>query len=185
MYKEEKSSQIAAFFTSREGGHISHLKLLKLMYIADRKSLEKLGFPMTYDKMKSLPHGPILDMTLNYIGSSATPMPESWRGMLSKNCANSISVCSNSVINDSMLSEVDSDILNEVYDEFGHFEKYQLRDLTHDPKAFPEWKDPNGSSSPIHYESVFIALGDSEEVAEIKANEVRSIEAMDSIFDSL
>ena len=69
MYKEEKSAQIAAFFVEREGGKIPHLKLIKLMYIADRMSMEKTGFPMTYDRMKSLPHGPILDKTLNFIDS--------------------------------------------------------------------------------------------------------------------
>jgi len=59
MYQEEKSAQIAAFFTKQEGGRIAHIKLIKLLYIADRTSMEESNFPITYDTMKSLPHGPI------------------------------------------------------------------------------------------------------------------------------
>ena len=183
MYKEEKSAQIAAFFVEREGGKIPHLKLIKLMYIADRMSMEKTGFPMTYDRMKSLPHGPILDQTLNFIDSKPTPMPESWAKFLEKECRHTLTL--HEEMEFSSLSLNDIDILNDVYDTYGHLGKYALRDLTHDPLHFPEWRDPNGSSLPIHYEDIFLAVGDSNELASAKAEQIRTIEAIDNIFDSL
>lgn len=183
MYKEEKSAQIAAFFVEREGGDISHLKLIKLMYIADRLSMEKTGFPMTYDRMKSLPHGPILDKTLNYIDSKPTPMPESWAKFLVKGGPHTISL--HEEIDFSSLSPNDINTLEEVYEEYGHLSKYALRDLTHDPDHFPEWRDPKGSSLPIHYKDIFLAVGDSDELARAKAEQIRAIETIDNIFDSL
>jgi uncharacterized phage-associated protein len=41
------------------------LKLLKLMYLADRKSLLETGVPITGDSISALDKGPVLSQTYN------------------------------------------------------------------------------------------------------------------------
>ena len=47
MFNEQKAAQIAAWFLGKAGGTMPHLKLMKLMYLAERESMAKHGFPMT------------------------------------------------------------------------------------------------------------------------------------------
>ena len=183
MYQEEKSAQIAAFFTKQEGGAIAHLKLIKLVYIADRTSMEESNFPITYDQMKSLPHGPILDRTLNAIDS---PNQENclWNKYITHNGRYDCKLA-NSENDLDLLSGFDLSILEKVWEKYGHLNKWELRDLPHDPRYFPEWEDPKQSSKPIRYETVLEALGNTREVARAKAAEIESINALDSLLASL
>ena len=48
MY-EEKAAQAAALFLLKAGGPMPHLKLMKLLYIADRESYRRRGSPITGD----------------------------------------------------------------------------------------------------------------------------------------
>lgn len=46
-YCEKRAAQTAAFFICRAGGAIEVLKLMKLMYLAERESLARYGEPIT------------------------------------------------------------------------------------------------------------------------------------------
>ena len=63
QYDEIKATQVAAYFLSKFNNRISKLKLMKLMYIADRESFRICGEPITYDAYCSMPHGPVLSKT--------------------------------------------------------------------------------------------------------------------------
>ena len=45
---------------------MSHLKLMKLLYLADREGVHQLGYLLSGDR-PAVPHGPVLSMTLNLI----------------------------------------------------------------------------------------------------------------------
>ena len=53
-YKERKAAQTAAFFALRSGGSINILKLAKLLYLAERESMEKFDEPLFYDRLVSM-----------------------------------------------------------------------------------------------------------------------------------
>ena len=55
------------------------------------------------------------------------------------------------------LRNVAPDVLDAVWEHFGHMGRWQIRDYAH--HHCPEWEDPHGSSSPIPDEKVFRALG--------------------------
>ena len=67
MYSDEKIGQIAGYFLTKSAGRMPHLKLMKLMYLADREALRQYGRPMTFDNFVALPHGPVLSRTLDLI----------------------------------------------------------------------------------------------------------------------
>lgn len=61
---------------------MSHLKLMKLLYLADRESLRLHGLSMTGDCLVSMPHGPVLSMTLNLMDGDVESGPNGWEDMI-------------------------------------------------------------------------------------------------------
>ena len=56
-FKERKAAQVTRLFIRCNGDEsFSTRKLLKLIYLVDRKALELWGFPVTYDTPKNLPY---------------------------------------------------------------------------------------------------------------------------------
>jgi hypothetical protein len=49
-------------------------------------------------------------------------------------------------IREGELSQVEEDLIDEIFFEFGTKSRWELVDYTH---RLPEWQDPNGSSIPI------------------------------------
>ena len=66
-FRSRKAAQICEYYASQSGGSIDKLKLIKLMYLSERKFLSAYHHPMLYDEYYSLPHGPICSSTLNGI----------------------------------------------------------------------------------------------------------------------
>lgn len=161
-FNERKAAQAAACLLHKAGGSLSVLKLMKLMYLAERRSLKKYGDTITGDAFVSMPHGPVLSMTYNCMngehagGESAWPTWIADRANYQVALKNADSIRS---IDDDLLalSESDVECLLEVWNEFGHWDQYRLRDYTHSG-ACPEWEDPRGSSRPIPPARIFKAL---------------------------
>ena len=83
VLNERKVSQMAAYFLYKRGGRMSHLKLMKLLYLADRESLRLYGLSMTGDCLVSMPHGPVLSMTLNLMDGDVESGPNGWESLIS------------------------------------------------------------------------------------------------------
>lgn len=145
-----------------------HLKLMKLMYLADREAMREHGFPITGDRFVAMPHGPVLSLTLSHIDGdveSSADGWDSWIGDKADHCVEVIRPVDREALDE--LSDADIAVLQQVWDTFGSMTKWQIRDYTHDPRHCPEWRDPQGSSHAIRYRDVFRALGMS--VAEANA----------------
>lgn len=185
MFNEQKTAQIAAWFLSQEGGAMPHLKLMKLMYLADREAMAEHGFPMTGDRFVAMPHGPVLSLTLNHINDAAPSTPNGWDDWISDK-AGYVVALARDVNNEALdeLSKADLGVLEGVWKKFGWMSKYQIRDFTHNPENCPEWKDPDGSSFPIQYEAVFEALGFPPDVAQSMSAAIRSQDLIDKSLAS-
>jgi uncharacterized phage-associated protein len=188
-FNERKVADMAAFFLHSSGGRLPVLKLMKLLYLADRAAMDSFNFPISGDRMVSMPNGPVLSRTLDLMnGYQVQGQGQAWNSKVADREEYEVSIKPDSysaegnLITDS-LSEAEKDILQATYKRFGGMGKYQLVDYTHDKCA--EWKDPNGSSSPIGYEDVFIALGRNKETAAEAAEDIESCDAVDRIFASL
>lgn len=157
-FNTRKAAQVVAFFAIREGGAINVLKVAKLVYIADRKNMEKFEFPITGDNFVSMDHGPVNSITFNCI-NGMQGAKEEWEKFVTDRSGYTVGVSQNDLTEDGLdqLSEAELETLNEVWAEFGPMTKYEVRDWTHN--NCPEWEDPNGSSSPIPFSRVFKYLG--------------------------
>jgi uncharacterized phage-associated protein len=74
-FNRRKAAQVAAFFARAEGGRINVLKLVKLIYLADREFVLRHGEPMLDDRWVSMPHGPVNSGTYDMIQGMQGPDP--------------------------------------------------------------------------------------------------------------
>jgi uncharacterized phage-associated protein len=177
VFNSEKVAQIAAYFLQKEGGTAPYLKLLKLMYLADRESMRQRAFSISGDRAVSMPHGPVLSQTYELMNGSARD--DSWDAWIAACSRYDLSLAQpHSTRELDELPPSDIAVLDTVHAQFGHLNKWQLVDWTHANCA--EWSDPNGSSMPIDPMDTFRALGFAADDARARAdayNERRELAA--------
>lgn len=169
LFDERRAAQAAAFLLHRAGGNLPLIKLVKLMYLAERLSLKRYGEPITGDKFVSMPHGPVLSRTYDHMNDALPSVEGGWDTWIADRAGHVVELRDESMIRTPeqdllRLSETDIEVLGEVWGEFGHWDRWELVRYTHSG-ACPEWEDPDGSSTPIPYEYLFQKLGYSEEEA--------------------
>lgn len=184
MFNECKVAQMAAYLLAKDGARMAHLKLMKLLYLSDRRSMEFFGFPITGDHVVAMPHGPVLSMTLNLIDGDVESCENGWESWISDKANHQVSLKRQPSIDLlDELSTADLSCMDAVWNEFGHMDKWQIRDYTHE--HCPEWKDPRGSSVAIPYEEIFTALGKSPETASKLCARIESSRSLDNLFACL
>lgn len=157
-FKVRKAAQVAAFFAMAEGGSINVLKLVKLIYLADRRFLEKHDCSILNDRLVSMPHGPVNSLTYGYIDGFLNRR-EDWDAFITDRENHKVALANPDITIDDLdeLSRAELRVLKEVAAKFRKYTGYRLRDYTH--RHCPEWEDPNGSSNPIPYERLLKHLG--------------------------
>lgn len=154
-FNARKAAQVAAFFAIKGDGRINVLKLTKLIYLADRKHIEKYDYPIVDDQLVSMPHGPVDSQTFRYINGQ--DVGNGWDEFISEKKKHIVRLA-RPISVDALdeLSDAEIETLQEIWLSFGSMDQYTLRDWTHN--NCPEWEDPQGSSYPIPYKRVFRCL---------------------------
>lgn len=186
LFDERKAAQAAACLLHRAGGKLPLLKLMKLMYLAERLSLKRYGDTITGDAFVSMPHGPVLSMTYDHMNGALSSDEGGWETWVSDRADNAVALRDESMIRTpeedlTALSETDLECLNEVWKEFGHWDKYKLRDYTHS-EACPEWENPKGSSRPIPPGRLLKAVGYNPEQVEVLTRRLHEQRYINSAF---
>lgn len=165
---------------------MAHIKLMKLLYLADRESIKRYGLPITGDEYYSLPHGPVLSKTLDLANGSAESSQDGWDCWISDKENHEVAV-RREVSRDSLdeLTNAEIEVLDCVWKQFGHMTRWEIRDYTHNKQHVPEWEDPKGSASPIPLSRVMRAVGRSPEQIQNDLEEVRAQRHIEAVFASL
>lgn len=163
LFDERKAAQAAAFLLYKAGGQLPLLKLMKLMYLAERESLRLYGDTITGDSFVSMNQGPVLSMTYEYINGGIQSAQDGWASWISDRADHNVALRDPSMIRSPgqdllVLSDTDMECLAAVWKQFGHLDKWALVRYTHS-SACPEWEDPHGSSRPIPMGRLLKALG--------------------------
>ncbi len=151
------------------------MKLVKLLYLADRQVLVQWGRPISFDWYFSLPHGPVLSFTLDCINAQRDPEnPGYWHRFISERQGHDVRLIGE--VQADQLSEAEEAALDAVFKKFGFMDQFQLRDWCHE--HLPEWRDPHGSRLPIDIGDILRAEGynddDVQEVMEGLATEAHA-----------
>ena len=161
---------------------MSYMKLIKLLYLADREALLNWGWPITTDSYVSMKHGPVLSGVLNLINEGNVPSEDSaWSKFVSGPEGYDVHLLSDDVPSDE-LSRAEEGLLNSVFQRFGHMNRWTLVERLHE---LPEWKDPDGSALPIRYSDILKAGGKSEQDIAAVMSELQSLNASELLVRSL
>jgi len=189
MFTERKAAQMAAFFLDKAGGKMSPIKLLKLMYLADRESYKECGFPISDDDAAAMEHGPVLRETLN-LASGTNESNGYWCNLISEwegHTEDRHQDCLHSWYDRIPKSELDNhqiglrrelnsddrgklsrggiELMDSIYAKFGNWSSEELVDYTH---TLQEWqKNHENGCVPIRPEHILRAVGKSREEAEV------------------
>lgn len=185
MFNERKAAQMAAFFLGQNPeGRMPHLKLIKLLYLADREAVRNFGFPISGDRMVSMPHGPVLSMTLNLMDGDIESCPGGWEDWISDKENHEISL--RQPLNTETLDEIapaELEVLRAVWQKFGFMGKWEIRDWTHNHCS--EWEDPLGSSNPIPFERLAQSVGFDAATAKELSAQIQAEQEIDKLFATL
>lgn len=184
-FNARKAAQVIAYLASKSHEKRLHVvKAIKLVYLADRESIAKFGFPILDEDRVSMPHGPVNSTTYSHACGEYDLAASGWSDFLRDRSNHQISVKHGLTTEDfDELSDADLACLDRVWRRFGSMGPWELRDWTHKRTNIPEWEDPHGSSRSIPLVRIMSILGieSPDEQAEI-AEEQRRI---DSLFRSL
>ncbi len=136
-FDHKKATQAINFFAQKEGGQIDKLKVIKLIWLADRYHLRKYGRPIVNDSYYAMKLGPVGSAVKDLSGFNVCDAVEEkyLKEYLNSDKTNRI----NSIkkIDDEVFSDTDLEALENIYKEYGEYQASQLVNISHE---FPEWK---------------------------------------------
>jgi uncharacterized phage-associated protein len=162
-FDENKALQLAAIFLNERGGEMKHLKLIKLMYLADREAIKRWGHPITGDRYVSMKYGPVLSNVLELINDEP---PESgaggWSACIVESAPHTVRLQKDP--GSAALSPAEVELAHQVFDKYGRMNRWRLVDLTH---KFPEYRPPDECRNqwPIRHLDLLKFLGKTQEQA--------------------
>jgi hypothetical protein len=71
-FDAEKVTEAAAFLLQLRGGRMHYIKLLKLLYIADRQAFSEWGIPISNDNYVSMDNGRVPQVSILRPGKART-----------------------------------------------------------------------------------------------------------------
>jgi uncharacterized phage-associated protein len=176
-FNEAKATEAAACLLKLRGRRMKYLKLIKLLYIADREALARWGRPITTDRYVSMREGPVTSNIYTLIVSEPMPSDQSiWQAHIRTVADWDVELVSEPK-NDE-LSQSEAKLLTETFERYGYRNRWDLVSETH---KFPEWKDPGTSSTPITYRDILRALKSNEQ-ASADLDELKSMIAAERIM---
>lgn len=138
-FNYKKAVQSANYIIEKTGEPLDKMKVIKLLWIADRYHLRKYARLVTGDDYFAMVNGPVASQTLNLLnkdtGHIGTRELSYSNTYLSSPVKNKIST--KSPTDKRFLSESDLEALNFAIDKFSSFSTTKLRDLSH---KYPEYK---------------------------------------------
>lgn len=163
-FNERVATQVAAFFLKAAGETIpDYIKLAKLMYLADRKALLRLGFTLTKGTHFSLPKGPVVGEVNDLLSQSGRYEGTGfWEDHVRREGKYVVKLVKDP--GTSLLGTPHLKVLEDIQAEHGGKEKWELVEYC---EALPEHRKPRGAkkSQSISYIRILCREGRSQDEA--------------------
>lgn len=143
-YDEHRLADAACYLLARHDGPMSHLKLAKLLYLADRKSLLEHGVTITRDRLIASADGPVVEHALQFAAVDDLPANSCWPQHVVRTVHGCVSAVDHGKLG--WLSEFSQGVIDEVMVEYGSLAEAELIDLT---RGLPEWEERQADSRVI------------------------------------
>lgn len=140
-----KTLAAVGYICSRNNGKADILKLVKMLYVADRTALIDWKRTITGDRFVSMDNGPVVSVVYNLIKGDALPQFQKlWAEYVDARKGNTIVL--KKVPDIGYLSDREIKLLCAVFEKINPMSSVQLIDWLH---KLPEWENPKGSSTKI------------------------------------
>jgi len=177
-FRIEKAIQAASVLLSCESHEwMDYLRLLKLLYIADRESVQETGQPIIGSKLVAMRNGPLHSRIYDLVKGEDVGECE-W-GRYFRTVGYEIQEIRHPGV--AVLSRYEVRKLKEVHDRYKSVDTWALVDETH---TFEEWKSnaPEGNTSrEVPFEDLVKAVGRANDLPDIE-NEIREAREMERLF---
>ena len=176
-FSSKKAAQASAYLLGRADAPMNYMKLIKLLYLADRTSLMRFEAPITGDAYFAMKFGPVLSETLNLLKGDSDD--SYWSRYIHRRSKFLVERRKNPGVGE--LSPAEIGILEETWQQYNKLSQFELAELTH--RICPEWVEPQGSGrKPIKHRDILRCSGRTD--AEIREIE-RDRRAYDAVIDLL
>jgi len=160
----DKAMQAAGVLLRMAPNHrMRHIRLLKLLYIADRTSLRETGQPITGDSVVAMRHGPVLSRVYDCV-KGEFPNQIEWDRFFLIEEPFDIQMKTSPGVGELCRYEIET--LQRVSEDRALRDDWEIVDETH---RFEEWEDPGQTSTPIPYEEILKAGGRGDQIERLMA----------------
>lgn len=143
-FDAQKATEVAAAFLSLTGGRLNVMKLVKLVYLLDRKAIAARGIPVVGGTYFSLRNGPITSELLDLINYRYAK-ESSWGRFISRRLSYDVILFASPGIEH--LSVFETDLIITISREFSDASQWYMRDWCH--KYCGEWTELQQGRQPI------------------------------------
>jgi len=163
-FKFDKALQAAGYLLRREPARqMNYMRLLKVLYIADRESIRQTGRSITGDRATAMERGPVLSEVFDIIKGTHLRSPD-WSNFIERNAYDVRLVQGPGV---AKLSRFEIEVLEQVAEENRTRDEWAMVEFAH---TLPEWRknDPGKSSKWIPLHDILEAVGRPADQADIE-----------------
>lgn len=160
QFESMKAIEASAVVARREGKRLSRMRLLKLLYIAERELAKVAARRLINDKLVALDNGPLHSTVYDMIKGVSTSSKH-WSKYFTNVNARDVQLSKEPELH--TLSKLEVETLHRVTDDFSSMDDWAISNYTH---TFPEWKSSHtqGSSCKIRYSEMLDAVGRGHEI---------------------
>lgn len=183
-FESLKALQAAGVMLREEPGHCIHfMKLLKLLYIAERTSLQETGQMITGDRVFAMQRGPVLSSVCDLMNGTHSDV-ECWDAHIERERFH-LTLKSNPGVH--KLSRFQVELLQQIAREYRDKDEWEMVEVTH---RFQEWKNnnpnPGTSRKLIPIREILVAVGREAEADDMlkEASDQRHMDEVFSRFSS-
>lgn len=133
-FSEKKSTEAAILLLKMEGGRMKYIRLLKLLYLSDRKAYYKLGRSITNDSYCSMEHGQVPSRAYDLVKGTAAQTEGIWSSFVNSPVEKHYVELSENPENLRVLSESEIGIIRSVSLKYVDKKDFELADITKGPE---------------------------------------------------
>ena len=179
-FHTRKATEAACLFLQKSGGQMNIMKLVKLLYLLDRLSLDRRNIPVVGGDYLSMRNGPVTSELLDIInaGRLSGEKDSGWEKCISDRRDHDVRL--EQMPAREHLSDAEVALLDELWAEHGGKDQWQIMEWCHTHCA--EWTAVTRGCAPIAVERIAIALGKAPEQVRKLAREAAELNLLDEIF---
>ena len=175
-----KATEAACLFLGRGGGRMNIMKLVKLLYLLDRRSLDRRNIPVIGGGYLSMRNGPVTSEILDHInaGRLMGETDRRWEQCITDRRDHDVTL--EQMPQREHLADAEVTLLDELWAEHGGKDQWQLVEWCH--AHCKEWTPVTNGCAPIAIEQVGMALGKSAAQVNRLRQEAIELNQLDEIF---